>query len=97
MSLQRRIVGSQVDIIIIRIKNKVDFGQLFERLKKAVKPGGKIWVVIPHGNVNASAEATKERNIIFESAKNAKLEAVNSVAVNEEEQGIQFLSKREMI
>ena len=95
--LQRRIIGSQVDIVIIRIKNKVDYKQLFERLKKAVKPGGKIWVVIPRGSATANSEAAEKRNIMFDSAKDAELEVGNSVAVNEKEQGIQFLRKGEKI
>ena len=97
VTLQRRITGSQVDIIIIRIKNKVDFRQLFERLKKAVKPGGKIWLVIPRDSSTTYGKATEERNTMFDSAKNAKLEAGNSVALNEEEMAIQFLNEGQKI
>ena len=97
VTLQRRITGSQVDIIIIRIKNKVDFRQLFERLKKAVKPGGKIWLVIPRDSSTTHGKATEERNTMFDSAKNAELEAGDSVALNEEEMAIQFLNEGQKI
>ena len=97
VTLQRRITGSQVDIIIIRIKNKVDFRQLFERLKKAVKSGGKIWLVIPRDSSTTHGKATEERNTMFDSAKNAELEAGDSVALNEEEMAIQFLNEGQKI
>ena len=90
VTLQRRIIGSKVDMIIIRIKGRVDYKQLFERLKKAVKPDGKLWVVIPNNIKN-----TKENNIIFVSAKDAKLEVGDTVSLNEEEQAVQLLLKQE--
>lgn len=90
VTLQRRIVGSKVEMIIIRIKGRVDYRQLFERLKKAIKPGGKLWVVIPNNIKN-----TKENNIIFVSAKDAKLEVGDTVSLNEEEQAVQLLLKKE--
>lgn len=90
VTLQRRIVGSKVDMIIIRIKRREDYRQLFERLKKAIKPGGKLWVVIPNDIKN-----TKENNIIFVSAKDAKLEVGDTVSLNEEEQAVQLLLKQE--
>ena len=90
VTLQRRIVGSKVDMIIVRIKGSVDYRHLFERLKKAIKPGGKLWVVIPK-----NAESAKKNNIIFVSAKDAKLEIGNRVSVNEEEQAVQLLHKKE--
>ena len=88
--LQRRIVGSKVDMIIIRIKGRVDYKQLFERLKKAIKPGGKLWVVIPN-----NIETTEKNNIIFVSAEDAKLEIGDTVILNEEEQAIQLLLKND--
>ena len=90
VTLQRRIVGSKVDMIIIRIKGRVDYKQLFERLKKAIKPGGKLWLVIPN-----NIETTNGDNIIFVSAKDAKLEVGDSVSVNEEEQAVRVLLKKE--
>ena len=90
VTLQRRIVGSKVDMIIIRIKGRVDYKQLFERLKKAIKPGGKLWLVIPN-----NIETTNGDNIIFVSAKDAKLEVGDSVSVNEEEQAVRLLLKKE--
>ena len=91
VTLQRRIVGSKVDMIIIRIKGRVDYRQLFERLKKAIKPDGKLWVVIPK-----NTESTKRNNIIFVSAKDAKLEIGDRVSVDEEEQAVQLLHKKEI-
>ena len=95
VTLQRRIIGSKVDMIIIRTKGRVDYKQLFERLKKAVKPGVKIWLVIPRDSSTTYGKATEERNTMFDSAKNAKLEAGNSVALNEEEQDVQLLPEKE--
>lgn len=95
VTLQRRIVGSKVEMIIIRIKDRVDYKQLFERLKKAVKPDGIFWVVIPRHNASTHSEAAEQRNLMFDSAKNAKLEVGNTVAVNEEEQAVQFMIKAE--
>ena len=90
VTLQRRIVGSKVDMIIVRIIGRVDYRQLFERLKKAIKPDGKLWVVIPK-----NTETTKKNNIIFVSAKDAKLEIGDRVSVNEEEHAVQLLLKKE--
>ena len=90
VTLQRRIIGSKVDMIIIRIKGRVDYKQLFERLKKAIKPGGKLWVVIPN-----NIETTEKNNIIFVSAEDAKLEIGDTVSLNEEEQAIQLLLKND--
>ena len=90
VTLQRRIVGSKVDMIIIRIKGRVDYKQLFERLKKAIKPGGKLWVVIPN-----SIEITNKSNVIAVSAIDAKLEIGDPISLNEEEQAVQLLLKKE--
>lgn len=95
VTLQRRIVGSKVEMIIIRIKDRVDYKQLFERLKKAVKQNGIFWVVIPRQSVTTNSEATEKRNMMFDSAKDAKLEVGNTIAVNEEEQAVQFVIKAE--
>ena len=95
VTLQRRIVGSKVEMIIIRIKDRVDYKQLFERLKKAVKQNGIFWVVIPRQSVTTNSEATEKRNMMFDSAKDAKLEVGNTIAVNEEEQAVQFMIKAE--
>ena len=90
VTLQRRIIGSKVDMIIIRTKGRVDYKQLFERLKKAVKPDGKLWVVIPN-----NIDTTKKSNIIFVSAKDAKLKVGDRVNLNEEEQAVQLLPEKE--
>ena len=90
VTLQRRIIGSKVDMIIIRIKGRVDYKQLFERLKKAVKPDGKLWVVIPN-----NIDTKKKSNIIFVSAKDAKLKVGDIVNLNEEEQAVQLLPEKE--
>lgn len=90
VTLQRRIIGSKVDMIIIRTKGRVDYKQLFERLKKAVKPDGKLWVVIPN-----NIDTTKKSNIIFVSAKDAKLQVGDRVNLNEEEQAVQLLPEKE--
>ena len=95
VTLQRRIIGSKVDMIIIRTKGRVDYKQLFERLKKAVKQNGIFWVVIPRQSVTTNSEATEKRNMMFDSAKDAKLEVGNTIAVNEEEQAVQFMIKAE--
>jgi len=88
--LQRRIVGSKVDMIIIRIKGRVDYKQLFERLKKAIIPGGKLWIVMPN-NIGI----TKESDIISVAANDAKLELGDKVSVSEEEQAVQLLLKHD--
>ena len=88
VTLQRRIVGSKVDMIIIRIKAGVDHKQLFERLKNAIKPGGKIWIVIPKSVEN-------ENNTVFVSADDANLEVGDSVSLNDEEDAVQLLLKKE--
>jgi len=88
--LQRRIVGSKVDMIIIRIKGRVDYKQLFERLKKAIKPGGKLWIVMPN-NIGI----TKESGIIFVAANDANLELGDKVSLGEEEQAVQLLFKND--
>lgn len=90
VTLQRRIIGSKVDMIIIRTKGRVDYKQLFERLKKAVKPDGKLWVVIPN-----NIDTKKKSNIIFVSAKDAKLKVGDIVNLNEEEQAVQLLPEKE--
>ena len=90
VTLQRRIIGSKVDMIIIRTKGRVDYKQLFERLKKAVKPDGKLWVVIPN-----NIDTKKKSNIIFVSAKDAKLKVGDRVNLNEEEQAVQLLPEKE--
>ena len=77
-------------MIIIRTKGRVDYKQLFERLKKAVKPDGKLWVVIPN-----NIDTTKKSNIIFVSAKDAKLQVGDRVNLNEEEQAVQLLPEKE--
>ena len=82
-------------MIISRIKDRVDYKQLFERLKKAVKQNGIFWVVIPRQSVTTNSEATEKRNMMFDSAKDAKLEVGNTIAVNEEEQAVQFMIKAE--
>ncbi len=90
VTLQRRIIGSKVDMIIIRTRGRVDYKQLFERLKKAIKPGGKLWVVIPN-----TVETKKKNNIIFISAKDAKLETGDTISVNDEEQAVELLPTKE--
>ena len=90
-----RKLGDKGKMIKIRIKDRVDYKQLFERLKKAVKQNGIFWVVIPRQSVTTNSEATEKRNMMFDSAKDAKLEVGNTIAVNEEEQAVQFMIKAE--
>lgn len=93
VTLQRRIVGSKVDMIIIRIKDRADYKQLFERLKKALKPNGTFWIALPRENITTNAIVLEQKYIMIESAIKANLVEGSTIELNEDEQFIQFLSK----
>lgn len=80
VALQKRVLGDKVEMIIVRIGEGQDTGQLFKRIQQGLKPDGVIWAVSLANN----AEMIKRAN-------EAGLVESETISFSEEEVGIRFV------
>jgi len=85
VALQKRVLGDRVEMIIVRIGEKQDTGQLFTRIQHGIKPEGAIWAV---SQKKHSAEILKDAN-------NAGLIETDTISFCEEEEGTRFVLPEE--
>ncbi len=85
VALQKRVLGDRVEMIIVRIGDKQDTGQLFKRIQHGIKPNGAIWAV---SQKKHSAEMLKD-------AGEAGLIETDTISFSDDEEGTRFIRDKE--
>ena len=80
VALQKRVLGDRVEMIIVRIGEGQDTGQLFKRIQQGIKHDGVIWAVSHANNAELLAGALE-----------AGLIETDTISFNEEEVGVRFV------
>ncbi|MCH8928460.1 MAG: hypothetical protein IIB39_07080 [Candidatus Marinimicrobia bacterium] len=80
VALQKRVLGDRVEMIIVRIGEGQDTGQLFKRIQQGIKPDGVIWAVSHANNAELLAGALE-----------AGLIETDTISFSEEEVGVRFV------
>ena len=87
VTLQKRVLGDKVEMIIVRFGEKGDQKQLFRRIQRGLKPDGSIWAVTQAGDANFRAET-------LQAANEADLKETETVSFSEEEVGTRFVKSK---
>ena len=91
VTLQKRILGIPVDMIIIRIMQKVEYEQLFQRLRRAIKPDGAVWAVIQKKSVALKKGGNVFRDEMMEGVLKTDLVDNKTLSFNDEEYGTRLV------
>ncbi len=96
VTLQKRVLGSKVDMIIIRLRERADYRHLFQRLQKAIVNDGSIWAVIPKKQTAITKGIDLFRDDLVEEVLKTDLVDNKTLSFSEEEYGIRFVLRREL-
>ncbi len=94
VTLQKRILGIPVDMIIIRITQKVEYEQLFQRLRRAIKPDGAVWAVIQKKSVALEKEGNVFWDELMEGVLKTDLVDNKTLSFNDEEYGTRLVVRK---
>jgi len=84
VTLQKRVLGDKVEMIIVRFGEKGDQKQLFRRIQRGLKPDGAIWAVTQASDTDFRAE-------MLQAANEADLTETETLSFSEEEIGTRFI------
>ena len=96
VTLQKRILGSPVDMIIIRIMQKVEYEQLFQRLRRAIKPDGAVWAVIQKKSVAMEKGGNVFWDELMEGVLKTDLVDEKTLSFNDEEYGTRLVVRKDL-
>ena len=94
VTLQKRILGIPVDMIIIRIMQKVEYEQLFQRLRRAIKPDGAVWAVIQKKSVALKKGGNVFWDEMMEGVLKTDLVDNKTLSFNDEEYGTRLVVRK---
>ncbi len=94
VTLQKRILGIPVDMIIIRIMQKVEYGQLFQRLRRAIKPDGAVWAVIQKKSVALKKGGNVFWDELMEGVLKTDLVDNKTLSFSDEEYGTRLVVRK---
>ena len=94
VTLQKRILGIPVDMIIIRIMQKVEYEQLFQRLRRAIKPDGVVWAVIQKKSVALKKGGSVFWDEMMEGVLKTDLVDNKTLSFNDEEYGTRLVVRK---
>ncbi len=94
VTLQKRILGIPVDMIIIRIMQKVEYKQLFQRLRRAIKPDGAVWAVIQKKSVALKKGGSVFWDEMMEGVLKTDLVDNKTLSFNDEEYGTRLVVRK---
>jgi len=94
VTLQKRILGIPVDMIIIRIMQKVEYEQLFQRLRRAIKPEGAVWAVIQKKSVALKKGGNVFWEEMMEGVLKTDLVDNKTLSFNDEEHGTRLVVRK---
>ena len=94
VTLQKRILGIPVDMIIIRIMQKVEYEQLFQRLRRAIKPDGVVWAVIQKKSVALKKGGSVFWDEMMEGVLKTNLVDNKTLSFNDEEYGTRLVVRK---
>lgn len=87
VTLQKRILGSKVDMILVRLWEPTNYRHLFQRLQNAITIDGSIWAVIP----KKPTALAKGIGVFREEVLKTDLVEDKTLSLTEEEYGIRFV------
>lgn len=93
--LQKRILGSKVDMIIVRLWEPTNYRHLFQRLQNAITDDGSIWAVIPKKPTALEKGIGVFRDEMVEEVLKTGLVDNKTLSITEEEYGIRFIIRRD--
>ena len=96
VTLQKRIIGSPVDMIIIRITKKVEYEHLFQRLRRAIKPDGAVWAVIQKKSVVMEKGGNVFWDELMEGVLKTDLVDNKTLSFNDEEYGTRLVVRKDL-
>jgi len=96
VTLQKRILGSPVDMIIIRITQKVEYEQLFQRLRRAIKPDGAVWAVIQKKSVAMEKGGNVFWDELMEGVLKTDLVDDKTLSFNDDEYGTRLVVRKDL-
>lgn len=96
VTLQKRILGSKVDMIIISLRERADYRHLFQRLRMAIVNDGSIWAVIPKKPTALAKEINVFRDDLMKEVLKTDLVDNKTLSFTEEEYGIRFVIRKEL-
>lgn len=94
VTLQKRILGIPVDMIIIRIMQRVEYEQLFQRLRRAIKPDGVVWAVIQKKSVALKKGGSVFWDEMMEGVLKTDLVDNKTLSFNDEEYGTRLVVRK---
>ena len=94
VTLQKRILGIPVDMIIIRIMQKVEYEQLFQRIRRAIKPDGAVWAVIQKKSVALKKGGNVFWDEMMEGVLKTDLVDNKTLSFNDEEYGTRLVVRK---
>ena len=91
VTLQKRILGSKVEMIIFRLWEPTDYRHLFQRLRNAITDDGSIWAVIPKKTTALAKGIDVFRDELVKEVLKTGLVDNKTLSITEEEYGIRFV------
>ncbi|MCH8298944.1 MAG: hypothetical protein IIC39_00165 [Candidatus Marinimicrobia bacterium] len=95
VTLQKRILGSKVDMILVRLWEPTNYRHLFQRLQNAITNDGSIWAVIPKKPTALAKGIGVFRDELVEEVLKTDLVDNKTLSITEEEYGIRFVIRRD--
>ena len=96
VTLQTRILGSKVNMIIVRLRERTNYRHLFQRLQNAITNDGSIWAVIPKKPTALEKGIGVFRDELVEEVLKTDLVDNKTLSFSNEEYGIRFLIRRDL-
>jgi len=95
VTLQKRILGSKVDMILVCLWEPTNYRHLFQRLQNAITNDGSIWAVIPKNPAVLAKGIDVFRDDLVEEVSKTDLVDNKTLSITEEEYGIRFVIRRD--
>ena len=95
VTLQKRILGSKVDMILVRLWERTNYRHLFQRLQNAITNEGSIWAVIPKKPTALAKGIDVFRDDLVGEVSKTDLVDNKTLSITEEEYGIRFVIRRD--
>ena len=93
--LQKRILGSKVDMILVRLWEPTNYRHLFQRLQNALTNDGSIWAIIPKKPAALAKGIGVFRDELVKELLKTDLVDNKTFTITEEEYGIRFVIRRD--
>ncbi len=87
----------ECDVVLYRAEDGDDFGRQMAELEAGIRPGGRIWLILPRKPIRRRRGWTKDWEDIQKAILYRTRLVDNKVArISDEEYGTQFVRKREL-